>query len=525
MYTQEEAQLAQTAKANWYDRARFEAEILPKFRAWEIDVEGNIQEAPAKPKSMADVIGWTAKGNIQKVAETIQGWTTWAIRWLGNIASFATRQAANIPNLATKLTGQGTPASDFLNPLAQRISSWAEKLASWIESTTQTLGGLNPQSPYSKAWQFAWQTALTAPIGGIASKAVTTAWKVGLGALEWALQWGTFDVASQWKLWAWAIAGWVLWAGMPAIGSAYNKFSNWVTDKLPKSLVSSGLVTPSALKNASERLSRLADDWVVDMEAAPQWMLSKNLSGSKEKLQTQLTDIIKNSGVQKKALLANNETSFGTVQAIKDLKKWMREVLPNFAKISGKKVKPTAWNAELVKEILAFTKNTNPTAKDIERARSLLGNMWIFTKWGALADSAQKEWLQRVWINVSKFMDKNFKWFRELNKDIEVATALKDAIGLKQAQQEASKILTMTNLWTGGAWASYWYAKEWDVSGALKYGAWAIAGKALLNNPAFTTGLAQTLKSPMLKEWLKQTGKVVKKALKYAPQVISNMTQ
>jgi hypothetical protein len=57
------------------------------------------------------------------------------------------------------------------------------------------------------------------------------------------------------------------------------------------------------------------------MEAAPQWMLSKNLSGSKEKLQTQLTDIIKNSGVQKKALLANNETSFGTVQAIKDLKK------------------------------------------------------------------------------------------------------------------------------------------------------------------------------------------------------------
>lgn len=44
-----------------------------------------------------------------------------------------------------------------------------------------------------------------------------------------------------------------------------------------------------------------------------------------------------------------------------------------------------------MKEILAFTRNTNPTAKDIERARSLLGNMGIFTKGGALADSAQKE--------------------------------------------------------------------------------------------------------------------------------------
>lgn len=467
------------------------------------------------PKSMADVI-W---GYAKKPLEFTQGAVTGAIRWAGNIAWFATRNVGR--GLDAVLPW--TPVQDIMRPAWEKVQAWAEKLASTIEGINRP--DFNPESLTSKAGEFSWQVALTAPIGGIASKAVTTAGKVGLGALEWVLQWWTFDVASQWKLWAWAIAGWVLWAGMPAIGSAYNKLSNWVTDKLPKSLVSSGLVTPSALKNASERLSRLADDWVVDMEAAPQWMLSKNLSGSKEKLQTQLTDIIKNSGVQKKALLANNETSFGTVQAIKDLKKWMREVLPNFAKISGKKVKPTAWNAELVKEILAFTKNTNPTAKDIERARSLLGNMWIFTKWGALADSAQKEWLQRVWINVSKFMDKNFKWFRELNKDIEVATALKDAIGLKQAQQEASKILTMTNLWTGGAWASYWYAKEWDVSGALKYGAWAIAGKALLNNPAFTTGLAQTLKSPMLKEWLKQTGKVVKKALKYAPQVISNMTQ
>lgn len=194
-------------KAQWFDDAFLSSVgIIP----------------PAKPKSMADVIGGTAKGNLQKVAETIQGWTTWAIRWLGNIASFATRQAANIPNLATKLTGQGTPASDFLNPLAQRISSWAEKLASWIESTTQTLGGLNPQSPYSKAWQFAWQVALTAPIGGIAGKAVTTAGKVGLGALEGALQWGALDVASRGKVGAWAIAWGVVWWLAPVLSTAWK---------------------------------------------------------------------------------------------------------------------------------------------------------------------------------------------------------------------------------------------------------------------------------------------------------------
>lgn len=40
----------------------------------------------------------------------------------------------------------------------------------------------------SKVGEFVGQTALTAPIGGIASKAVTTGGKVGLGALEGALQ-------------------------------------------------------------------------------------------------------------------------------------------------------------------------------------------------------------------------------------------------------------------------------------------------------------------------------------------------
>lgn len=515
MYTPQEAQLAQLAKSHWYDQARFEAEILPKFKAGEIDAQGNIQEKPATPKSMADVIWDYAK----KPEELAQWAVTGAIRGVGNIWGYLTKKAGSWIDAVLPWT----PISNFTQPIAEKFQAWTEKIAKWIENINRK--DFNPESMTSKVGSFIWQTALTAPIGGIAGKAVTTAWKIGLWALEGALQGWTYDVASQGKLGTWAIAWGVIGGASPLVWKAYNKLSNWVTDKLPKSLISSGLVTPSALKNASERLSRLADDGVVDMEAAPQWMLSKNLSGNKEKLQQQLTDIIKNSGVQKKSLLANNKTSFGTVQAVKDLKKGMREVLPNFAKISGKKVKPTAWNAELVKEILSFTKNTNPTAKDIERARSLLGNMGIFTKWGALADSAQKEWLQRVWINVSKFMDKNFKWFRELNKDIEVATALKDAIGLKQAQQEASKILTMTNLWTGGAWASYWYAKEWDVKWALKYGAGALIGKGLINNPAFTTWLAQTLKSPMLKEWLKKTGKVAKKALKYVPQVISKMTQ
>lgn len=516
LYTPQEAQLAKIAKQNGYDQKRFEAEILPKFKAWEIDSEGNIQEKPVAPKSMTDIIGWIAK----KPIEFTQWAITWAIRWVGNLWGYLTKKGGS----GLDVLLPWTPVQDFMRPIGEKFTAWAEKIASGIEKVNQPWQlGLDPKSITSKLGSFAWQTALTAPIGGIIGKGATLAGKTALWALWGTLQGGAYDVMSWKQPWTWAVAWGIIGGISPTAWVLYNKLTNWLTNAAPKSLISSGLVTPSALKNASERLSRLSDNGVVDMEAAPQWMLNKNLSGDKVKLQEQLTNIIKNSGVQKKSLLANNKTSFWTVQSIKDLKQAMKEVLPNFAKISGKKIKPSAWNTALVKEILAFTRNTNPTAKDIERARSLLGNMGIFTKGGALADSAQKEWLQKVWIEVSKFMDKNFKWFRELNKDIEVASALKDAIALKQAQADASKILTMTNLWTGWAGASYGYAKEWDVSGALKYGAWAVWAKYLLNNPAFTTWLAQTLKSPMLKEWLKKTGKVIKKAIKYAPQVISKL--
>ena len=48
-----------------------------------------------------------------------------------------------------------------------------------------------------------------------------------------------------------------------------------ITDRMPKSIIASGLMTPSKLLNASERLSRLADDGMVNIDDAPKWMLDK----------------------------------------------------------------------------------------------------------------------------------------------------------------------------------------------------------------------------------------------------------
>lgn len=178
---------------------------------------------PAKPKSMADIFKSynpieTYKKNTQKVAEVFQWGLTEAVRWIGNVGSFATRNAGK----GIDWVLPWTPMRDMMTPIADRFKAWAEQLASGLESTTQSALWLDPNSVYSKAGQFWGQVALTWPIGGIAGKAVTTWGKVALGALEGVLQWWALDVMSRDKLWAWAIAWGVVWWLAPVLSTAWK---------------------------------------------------------------------------------------------------------------------------------------------------------------------------------------------------------------------------------------------------------------------------------------------------------------
>jgi len=62
---------------------------------------------------------------------------------------------------------------------------------------------------------------------------------------------------------------------MPIAGKVIDKAGQYITERLPKTLIAKGMTTPTALKNASERLSKLSDDGIVNIEDAPQWMLDK----------------------------------------------------------------------------------------------------------------------------------------------------------------------------------------------------------------------------------------------------------
>lgn len=331
--------------------------------------------------------------------------------------------------------------------------------------------------------------------------------KVLAGASEWALQSAWMGIADKWNTSVKeAITGGIIWGWLPIVWAGIWKVKNIITDKIPKSLISSGLMTPSKLLNASERLSRLSNEGIIKADEAPQWMLDKWLKWSKETIQKQLSAISKDAGKKKVALFANDlenwvTRTYESNKTVNELQQALTEVLPNFAKVTKDAIIPKAWNTEKVNALLEFITKPKPTALDIDKARAVLWDMGIFTKGWELADTATKEWLQKIWVDASKLLDKSLPWFRNLNKDIEVAHAMWTAMWLKEAQDSVRQLMTLTNIGAGWAWAAYGYAQEWDVAGALKYaGAW-LAWKYLFNNPAVTTFVAQKLKD-LWKEWL-----------------------
>lgn len=430
-------------------------------------------------------------GTGEKIAKNVVG------AWLGSIATIWS-SAENILGWGAKKLGFDALWEDLQKNAQEWKQASAELWASpeysaWV-TTGNVIGGAGTMLavpwPTGLLWKSAW----------LGSKVLAGAWE---GALQSAGMW----IADKWSTSVWeAITGWLVWGWLPIVWAGISKAKKLITDKIPKSLISSGLMTPSKLLNASERLSRLSDEGIIKADEAPQWMLDKWLKGSKETIQKQLGAIAKDAGKKKVALFANDvengvARTYESNATVQELQQALTEVLPNFAKITKDSIIPKAGNTEKVNALLEFITKPKPTALDIDKARAVLGDMGIFTKGGELADTATKEWLQKIWIDASKLLDESLPWFRALNKDIEVSNAMWKAMWLKEAQDSVRQLMTLTNLGAGWAWAAYGYAQEWDVTGALKYAGAGLAGKYLFNNPAVTTFVAQKLKE-LWKEWL-----------------------
>lgn len=485
----------------WWDArvSKFELEALKKMQADWMSSSDATQALLEHRKEMQqeEQKRYESMWKTEKVVK----WAVWASLWaVSTIAS----SSENILGWWAKKIG----FDSLWEELQKSAQEWKQastdlwkspEYSAWV-TTGNVIGwaGMIASVPWTTwlLWKWAW----------LLPRVIAWAW-------EWALQSTGMDIAWKWETSLKSAITWgVVWWLFPVVWTWLWKAKEFVTNKIPKSLISAWLTTPSKLLNASERLSRLSDEWMVNAWDAPQWLLDKWIQGSKETIQKQLTWIAQDAGKQKVQLFAKDlenwvQKTYENAPVVKELQQALLEVLPNFAKVTSSEIVPKAWNADKVTALLEFVTKPKPTALDVDKARAVLWDMGIFTKGWELADTATKEWLQKVWINASKLLDESLPWFRNLNKDIEVSHAIGKAMWLKEAQDSVRQLMTLTNLGAGWAWAAYWYAQEWDVAGALKYaGAW-LAGKYLFNNPAVTTFVAQKLKD-LWKPWL--ISKVVK---------------
>lgn len=428
---------------------------------------------------------------------------------------------SSIPAQLGNIAKFGTDVGNVLlpwQPLAW-LGQKAQQLWQAWQAKVQEFYWTRPDSTYTKVWEFTWEAVGgTLLWGGLVKgasmipKAQQVATKLPFltKVAKWATEGLWFDVAQTGEVGMWTVIG----GALPVVWATLTKAKDLLTKSLPKWLISSGLATPTKLLNASERLSKLADDWVLDVDSAPQWMLDKWLAWNKKQIAEQLRNVVKESA-EKKATLLSNPAPVKDIQKVQDLQLAMSDILKNYAKVDKKWVViPKPWNKDIVEEILSFINNKTPNAKQFDDARTILGNAGIFKKTGEMVDEGSKRWLQKIWIDASKYLDEAYPWFRSLNKDIEVAMALWQAIGLKEAQDLARKYWNLINLWAGagGAYAGY---QAWGLKWAAIWSITWLTGKYVINNPAVTTRLAQWLSKSwpwldaLFKAWAKSNRVII----------------
>lgn len=475
----------------------------------EVRAEQEQQRIQAEKQAEWDAKPWWDKGaNI--ITNTVGGAVEEVPRVLGNTASFLGKvweHTINRPINAAIAKAEWKTIDEVINEKTKVFEDiWgaggdfiAKYGAHDTDSTEAQVGKLATQIGSAFVWPN--KTGLITGAGKIG--------KIGRLAEEWAIIGAKSGIAQNAEV---TPSDLMVGAGANVAGAGIikwvGKIGSAITSKLPKTLIARGMTTPSALRNASERLAKLTDDGIVNIDDAPQWMLDKWLRGSKVKIQGQLGDVITKAKDAKLVLFASDTTNYASAPIVKQLKQALKEIKPLY--MNGKVAK--AGSESTLQQLNSYLTSKKTTIADIDKMRSFIGDMGIFRKTGEMSDSIAKDWLQKIWIDASKFIDNTLPWFRAINKDIEVAMALKKAIWLKEAQDAARQLMTLPSVGMSGIGWTIGYAQWGTPDAALKWAALWLWAKYLLNNPRFTTWFAQFLKkwsaSPALKQWASKIPKV-----------------
>lgn len=439
---QERKMIYEKLKSNWYS---FEDEAKQSTQ------QVTTQPAPQE-MGMASSVGQLGKNlsaGIASGASQAVGGT------LGILGDFLSAPFSKDVSLGGIFTGKNT---GWLGQLAR------DETARQQASGAQAFGA-NTESMWYKGGKFGTGLGLSVatPGGvlGMAGKGAGLATRAGLGAVQGGIETGKFLGLTEGRLGTGGelATGAAFGAAIPVLGAGLGKAKDYITTKLPKSLIATGISTPTEYVKTSERLNKLWIEEFQDATSTGKWLLQNKIAGDLEKRTAQLNALAEKSKQTTKNLLKSYKAPVSD-DVIWQMKSWLEGLREKLAA------------AKLTKYTNMIDDWANKQvwgAEDLNSARTFLADKGkIFKQSGDWVDDLQKENLQDIWLSASQYLDNAIPWFRAGNKDYEVASALAEAIKLKTGQDQVRQVFNLVNVASAGVGGAIGWLTGNDPMSALQ---------------------------------------------------------
>jgi len=426
------------------------------------------------------------KENIVK-EKLADSWLSWFNQWVSNVIWWAVSQ---LPEIVGNVWWFfiGKPIDFLLEKAWVDAPSLEEQFKQdWIEwkKSFQKVLWVDPEAFTTDIWEFWaeiwtlfipwWQAKLVSKFPQASAKiaklweTLTTIWEKAprtfnllKSALTWASEFAKFDIVTKWDvtkedLAIWAVANPLIWTTIKWIGM--------VSKKLADKLELAWLLNPAKLDKVAKQLK---SNWIEETSSVADFLLNKNIKGSKEEIvKTLFEDATNSRKAVDKALKSIKTESFDEWT-----NKWLKIILDNLE-----------WKTWLEDDFIKFTKLQDKLAKKwLNTTEKNQVKRWLDEFINIFKDSWEViAWTNKLWAsNVRKSIqtqiekeaeEAGIKNLKALNKNTQVSFTLAESIARKDAADQASALINaFAPSW---AWAIIWGVwTQWDIYDRLKGAVW-----------------------------------------------------
>lgn len=454
-------------------------------------------------KWVNNLIGWAVSWWIKWINNTFNwalGNTLWKwiddvfwLEWNKSLRNAMMWSTENLWNISDSLFVQ--------DPSSNSAKVWEFVWELWLLFTPTPAGKATLLQKYPQAGKII--ETLSTKIDDMAKNSPTI-YKIIKWAVNWTTDMAKFNIVDEAEISTDDLKTWaVIWWALPVAWKVWNWGKNKVWE-LSNKMMTTQLVNPADLKNLSQRLSSI--NWgKLNIDDVAEWMKKNKMVGSKDEILTKLDDLVYQKTEQANNILASNTKLYSSENTpiISKLKQALSEKMQYFVNRVWDDIIPTAWNDDIVNQMRNIIWKKELSLTDINAWRRILAEDLFTALWDAKASVSQKWWMN-VWKETSKYLDDMARWFRNINKDVEVWLAMMKWIEKKEANEAVKRLLGYAISWGTIGWVTSVAVWESDLGSVLKNmligGAlWAGANKTI--NKFNSTEIQTRLGALLWKLW------------------------